>query len=286
MKSLFDYPELVNGTFYRCWSVLDYIKAHPNLNILEQKIIKATIMDALVYSGAIDAENEALDLEHLCIVQSQDSKYYHYEEFPDVMGIPKWMMERLSKKCLVITGGIPVSLSLAKPPSKIMQYCVYDPNTAVSSIFEDFTFYEARYISPTRGILIESTRPFVEVSINGTNYLVDTILNIMYRSDYFKEQYQFEAVKTFHKKDFTKKQAEIYEEHVSKIVSLANIIPFFELNASLDPLPPYLKQMVYELELSKQNFPEEWEKSEQLKAEMESFVKVNDFLYKRTLKED
>lgn len=67
MKSLFEYDVLVNHTFYRSWHILKYIEKHPDMSELDREAIKATIMDALVYDGAIDPDWEYLDLDNLCI---------------------------------------------------------------------------------------------------------------------------------------------------------------------------------------------------------------------------
>ena len=48
MTNLLDYEVLVNETFYKCWHILDYIKAHPNMSEPDKEAINATIMDALV----------------------------------------------------------------------------------------------------------------------------------------------------------------------------------------------------------------------------------------------
>lgn len=88
MKSLFEYDVLVNHTFYRSWHILEYIEKHPDMSELDREAIKATIMDALVYDGAIDPDWEYLDLDNLCI--SGDSAGYEYDLHPNVAGIPMW----------------------------------------------------------------------------------------------------------------------------------------------------------------------------------------------------
>lgn len=148
MKSLFDYEFLVNEVFYRCQPILKWIENNKNMSDLDKEAIQATIMDALVYKKLIDPTIESLDLDHLCIVNNLE--HYVYNKHPNISGIPQWMKEEFRKKCLTITGGIPISLFLAKPPSKFVRYCVYDPNTAVSAIFPDATFYNVFYNSPTR----------------------------------------------------------------------------------------------------------------------------------------
>ncbi|MDE6141362.1 MAG: hypothetical protein K2G03_02050, partial [Bacilli bacterium] len=173
MKSLLDYDFLMYDVFYKCWHILEYIEHHPGMSELDKEAIKATIMDALVYKNLIDPEKQSLDLENMCI--RDNLEHYRYDPHPNVCGIPQWMEEEFRHKCLLITAGNPISVFISKPPSKLVRYCVYDPNTAVSSIFPDSTFYDVFYTSPTRGVRIESKRPFVEVEIDGVLYLVDTI---------------------------------------------------------------------------------------------------------------
>ena len=36
MASLVDYELLTNDVFYRCWPILDYIEAHPDMPPLER----------------------------------------------------------------------------------------------------------------------------------------------------------------------------------------------------------------------------------------------------------
>lgn len=92
------------------------------------------------------------------------------------------MKEEFRKKSIYISAGIPISIFLSKPPDKFARYCVYDPNSAVSSIFKDATFYNCYYNFPTRGVRIEEIRPFVEVKIEGEGYLVDTLTKRILKS--------------------------------------------------------------------------------------------------------
>lgn len=265
MKSLLDYPFLVNDVFYRCEHVLSYIESHTNMDPLEISAIKATIMDALVYKGLIDPNRQSLDLEHLCICN--DVNHYCYEKHPNVCGIPQWMKEEFRKKSITITGGIPISLFLAKPPSKFLRYCVYDPNTAVSSIFNDATFYQVFYTSPTRGKRIEEVRPFVEVEIDGILYLVDTLTKRIWKSSYFKEQFGFEVVSKQNTHHLSKENQEIYQDNIKT----QNELHTFLIFAVMFPDTPALAEMRYELERSKDYFPEEWIKYEQEKEEIAHF---------------
>ena len=223
MKNLYDYDLLVNDTFYRCWHILEYIEMHPNMDDLEKDAIKATIMDTLVYKKEINPNNSSLDFENLCIVDNLE--HYTYEKHPNICGIPLWMKEEFRKKSIIISGGIPVSIFLTKPPSKTSRYCVYDPNIAVSSIFNDATFYNCYYNSPTRnGIRIKEVRPFVEVKIDDELYLVDTLTKRILKSCWFKEKYNFEVRSQHTLSKMDKERLDYYDEHTKKHNFLANYL--------------------------------------------------------------
>lgn len=257
MKSLYDYDLLVNEVFYRCHHILEYIETHPNMPDLEKEAIKATIMDALVYKKEIDSSKQSLDFDNLCI--TDDLKHYTYEKHPNICGIPLSMKEKFRKKSVIISGGIPISMFLAKPPSKISRYCVYDPNTAVSAIFDDATFYNSYYNSPTRdGVRIEEVRPFVEVNIDGELYLVDTLTKRILKSSWFKEKYDFEIKneRTISKLD--KEGLKHYKEGIKDYNDLANYL--LVCNSIINGLnTPNFAEMKYELEQSKLYFKEEWD---------------------------
>lgn len=267
MKNLMDFDLLVNDVFYKCWHILEYIEKHPNMSALDREAICATIMDALVSKGLVDPQRESLDLENLRIVSNLD--YFVYQKYPDVCGIPLWMKEKFRHKCLKVTGGIPISMFLAKPPSKHTRYCVYDPNIAVSSIFEDAVFYNTFYVSPTRGVRIEEERPFVEIEIDGVSYLVDTLTKRIFKSSYFKEHYSLEIVHEVRVSQMDKKAAATYEDFVSSHVGLSEllgiVLPILDFNM------PSLAEMAYEIEKSKEVYPEEWVRYEEIKKEMEMF---------------
>lgn len=276
MTKLFEYDVLLNETFYKCWHILDYIVEHPEMTDLDKQAIKATIMDALVTRKQIDPERQSLDIDNFCIVDNL--KHYAYEKHPNICGIPLWMKDEFRKKCLYITGGIPISMFLAKAPSKTIRYCVYDPNTAVSAIFEDVTFYNAIYDSPTRGIRITDVRPFVEVNINGELYLIDTLTKRILKSSWFKEKYNFEARDQQSISKMSKERLKYYKEAVKEHKSLAEILPF--MMHILEYKVPNQAEMQYEILESKKLFPEEWEKAEQIIKEMNSFNISRMFLKK------
>lgn len=269
MKSLFEYEVLVNDTFYRSWHVLEYIEKHPDMSELDREAIKATIMDALVYVGAIDVENEYLDLDNLCI--SGNPKGYKYDIHPNVSSIPMWLKEKMRHKCVTISAGIPVGMYVARPASYPGAYCVYDPNTAVSSLFDDFTFYEAKYVSPTRGVMIEESRPFVEVNLNGELYLVDILTKRVFKSSWFKETFNMEILGENSPKKFNKEQKKIYKEQTSDNVDIATYLSFTEMLRSMIPVGPGDAEFNYEREQTKKNYPEEWERYRIIEEEKDAF---------------
>lgn len=263
MKNLFDYDFLVNEVFYKCWHILDYIEKNPQMPDLDRKAIQATIMDALVYRNLIDINRQSIDLDNLCI--RDDVNYYTFERCPDVCGIFQWMKEEFRKKCIVISGGIPISMFLAKPPSKVVRYCVYDPNTAVSSIFSDATFYNVFYTSPTRGVRIDDYRPFVEVEIAGELYLVDTLTKRVFKSSFFKENYGFEIVNQVTISKMSEDKRRFYQEQISANNNLEVIIPFWEMTMEVLSKDGNQAEMMYEFLKCKEYYPESFAKAEELK---------------------
>lgn len=168
---------------------------------------------------------------------------------------------------------------IAKPPSKISRFCVYDPNTAISSIFPECSFYEAIYDSPTRNIRLTKTRPFIEVPIFDELYLVDTITKRIFKSSSFKEKYHMEVKSTIKKQELTGKSKTAYESAVKDENNLAQIIDFFEMVLQGTEAPD-LAEMRYELEQSKIYFPEEWQKHEIYESEMAAFFNNGLFVSK------
>lgn len=267
MKSLFDYPFIINELFYKGWRLFEYMEKH-ELTELDKETIKATIMDALVYKGLINPEEEFLNLEELSITNNLND--YHYTKTPNVSCIPQHIKDILRRKCVRQSASVPIMLFIAKPASKWSRYCVYDPNYAVSSVFPEASFYECIYDSPTRpGIRLEKTRPFVEVPINGELYLVDTITNRIFKSSWFKETYNMEIKDTVRTTKLTKKQQKLYQEMCEERCILAEMIPIYKLNMEL-PMPDWAETN-YEVEQTKTTFPEEWIKAEQIEEELKNF---------------
>lgn len=264
MKSLLDYELITNEVFYRCWHILDYIKEHPDMPPLERESIEATIMEALVSTGQVDPTKQSLDLNNLAIVD--DTKHYCYEKHPRICGIPLWMKDKFRKKAIYIIGSVPISLRLSRPPSPIHS-CVYDPNYAVSSIFDDATFIEAIYDSPTRpGVRLEETRPFVEVNIDGVNYLVDVLTKRILRTDWFKQEFNMEVKNTITISKADKENKRRYQNAVAESNSLGEMIPLLE--PMMDRISPNWAEYRYEFERTKEFFPEQWEKAEEVKQDM------------------
>lgn len=265
MTSLLDYDILANDVFYRCWHILDYIEAHPDMPQLERESIEATIMEALVSKKLIDPTKQSLDLNSLAIVD--DTKHYCYEKHPRICGIPLWMKEQLRRKAVYIAGSLPISLRLSRPPVKFGRSCVYDPNYAVSSIFNDATFIEAIYDSPTRpGIRLDETRPFVEVKIDGVDYLVDVLTKRILRSDWFKDEFNMEIKHSITVSTADEESRSRYYNSIAESNQLGSMITLLE--PLIDRTSPIMAEYRYEFEKTKENFPEEWVKAELIKEEM------------------
>ncbi len=269
MKNLVDYEVITNEVFYRCWHILDYIAEHPNLPPLEKEAIQATIMDALVYREQIDPTKQSLDWENLSIVDDQE--HYCYQEHPNICGIPLWMKDKLRHKIPAAAHYIPVTLFLARPPVKVGRYCVYDVNRAISSVFEEVNFIEATYISPTRGIQIDKSRPFIEVDINGELYLVDGLTKRILKSSWFKDNFNMQIINSQKISEMEPKYLEFHKEQIDEsrceLASYIEILDMLLFGVNI----PELAERNYELEQSKIYYPKEWEKSEALKREREEY---------------
>lgn len=276
MKSLVDYEVITNEVFYRCWHILDYIAAHKDLPELEREAIQATIMDALVYKGQLDPTRQSLDLDTLSIVD--DQKHYCYQKHPNICGIPLSIKEKLRQKTPRSAGYIPATIPLAKPPVKGGRYCVYDLNRAVSSVFEDATFVEAIYTSPTRGVRLDKSRPFVEVNIDGELYFVDVLTKRILKSSWFKSTFEMEIIASQKISKMPPDFLNFHNEQVDESkCALATYIDMIDgLFSGIKS--PALAESNYELEQSKIYFPEEWKKSEQLIRERKEFFSDKEYI--------
>ncbi len=271
MKSLLEYDIVVEELFYKGYRLLEYIELR-KLTELDKEAIKATIMDALVYKGYIKPEEEFLNLEELAITNNPND--YHYTKTPNVSCIPQHIKDLLRSKCVIQSTSIPVMLFIAKPPSKWVRYCVYDPNYAVSSVFSEATFIDCIYDSPTRtGVRLEETRPFVEVSINGELYLVDTITNRIFKSSWFKETYNMEIKHSLNTNSLTPDQQETYNEMMVERNILAQMIPFYNITAEI-PTPEWAESK-FELEYTKKTYPEEWRKAQIIEEEWKNMGPID-----------
>lgn len=267
MKRLIDFEVITNETFYKGWHILEYIEKH-ELSALDIEAIKATIMDSLVYKGLINPEKEYLNLEELTITNNPND--YKYTKTPNISGIPQHIKEQLRHKSIRQSAGLPVMLFIAKPPSKFARYCVYDPNYAVSSIFEDANFINCIYDSPTRpGVRLTEVRPFLEVEINGELYLVDTITNRILKSSWFKETYNLEIKDQIRKKKFNRKQKKLYAEMTEEEMRLGDSMFVYDMTLSIPA--PEMAETRYEVEQAKKNYPEEIKKAAVLDAEMAAY---------------
>ncbi len=272
MKSIIDFDLINNEVFYRGWHILDYIAHHKDLPSLEEESIKATIVDALVYKGLMDPTTQSLDFRTLSIVD--DTKHFTYQEHPNVTSIPLWMKEKFRTKCVKIIGGIPISMRIASPPSSIHR-CVYDPNTAVSSIFPDATFINVIYDSPTRiGYRLEETRPFVEVEINGEKYLVDVLTKRIFKSSWFKETYNMEIKSSYTISELDAEAKAEYDDDVSDDKTLSHALESLSIFPKIEH--PSFAEYNYEWDLTKVTFPEAWEEAERYIEERENFFKNKD----------
>lgn len=272
MKSLFDYEFLVNEVFYKCWHILDYITEHPVMDELDKEAIQATIMDALVYKNLINPNRESLDFDNVCI--RNDVDHYMYDAHPNICGIPQWMKEAFRKKCIVVSAGLPIFLFLSRPPDKLVIYCVYDPNTAVSAIFPDATFYNVFYTSPARGVRIDDQRPFVEVDIDGVPYLVDVLTKRIIKSSFFKARYGFEVRSQFKVSEMDEKNKEIYRDQTTERNSLDVMIPIYEMTLGNLSRNPAFAEMIYEFEKCRELYPEAFEKAEEFKRELNEEILI------------
>lgn len=269
MKYLQDYDFLVNEVFYRCWHILDYIDNHPDMSPLDLEAVKATIMDALVYRGLIDPEKESLDINALCI--REDLSHYRYDKCPEVCGIPQWMKEKYRKKCITVSGGTPLSIFLAKPPTTISRNCIYDMNTAASAIFEDATFYNVFYTSPTRGVRIDNERPFVEVNLDGEAYLIDVLTKRIFKSSFFKKKYGFDIVAEGRVSELTDDKKRLYKSQVEERNNFEAIIPLLEMRSRDLGENPVQAETLYEFEKSREYYPESFIKAEQQSNGLDDF---------------
>lgn len=251
----------MNEVFYKGWHILEYIEKHPNMSELDKEAIQATIMDALMYHKLINPATQSLNLKSLRIEDS--ISHYRYEKKPNACGIPLWMKEEFRNNSLEISKGMPISIFLSNPPSKVERYCILDQNIAVSAIFEDATFYNATYDSPTRGIRVEKPRQFVEINIDNELYLVDVLTKVLYKSSWFKEKYNFKIKSKWSINELKDQGKIFYQSSINERINLSKELASLESNLK-DDTNPAKAEKKYEIEQSKNYYPEQWEKYEDI----------------------
>jgi len=277
VRKLSEFYSLNNNVFYKGWHILEYIKTHKDLSLLDKEAIKATIMDALVSSEEIDPSLEFLDFDNLCITNSKENTYA-YEKYPNISGIPLWMKEMFRTKSIYITGGLPVSVFLSIPSKS---RCIYDMNTSVSAFFDKFTFYTVNYKSPTRPGKIALDRPFIEIEIDGILYLVDNITRRIIRKDFFERNYGFDIKHRKSKEEIVGDKKVIYDEHISRHI---NMSPYLSCYYCFDEDFRKLGESAeheYEIEESKKHFPKAWEDYKKYMEEMNKFMHEGFFMVKK-----
>lgn len=270
MKSLVDYDILVSDVFYRSEHVLDYLERHKNLSELDREAIENTILDALVASKEVDPTSESLDLEKLAICDDLDHKVY--ESQPRITSIPLEMKEEMRKCSFQITGGIPLSVFYAKPAGNV-SFCIYDMNTALSTLFEDFSFVNCTYDSLTRPGVRSDVRPFLEVEYADSVYYIDALTKRMFRKDWFDQEFNPEESFRVRRCDFNEKQEEIYREQTSDYLAYDTMISLMQPLISTLKESAKSAEMDYEFEKSKEYYPEQFEAADRLSKEFEHFVK-------------
>ena len=261
MKSLYDYEVLVNDTFYKSWHVLEYIEQHQNMSEEDKKAISATIMDALVYAGEIEPDWEYLDLDNCCI--SGDTNGYKYEIHPDIASIPMWLKDELRKKSINSTTGLPISIAMGMKAKEMkehyvnysadgIKYDIVNLNISLSSLFDDFSFY----LVPDKDEKLNN-RSMIEVNINGELYIVDVLSKMVYKSSYMAEKKGLIISTKRSKKDFNVSQMIQYESQCTE----SNILDFaYHFLEGYKSNAPQDAELTYEIEKSKEVFPEKWDK--------------------------
>lgn len=258
MKSLDSYEVLVNDTFYRSEHILSYIKRRIkngklDVSYLDQAALENTILDALVYAGKIDPNTESLDLDNFGIVD--DHNHTIYDKHPFVLSIPMEIKEKMRHRCLIISGSVPISIFYAKPAGGA-HYCIYDMNTALSVLFDDFSFVLCDYDSPTREGVRAIDRPFLEIEYNGVSYYVDALTKRMFIKEMFDRFYNIEVKERITKSSFDKRQKEIYSQDIKESNQYANyLLLTLDLYSGFKGIPTF-EETLYEIEKSKSIYPE------------------------------
>lgn len=265
MKSIYDFDVLQNEVFYRSEHILKYLERHKYLSDLDKVAIANTILDALVTKGLMDPNAQSLDFEHLEVCDDLD--HIVYNPTPDVTSIPLSYKELMRQRCLNISGGIPVAVFCSKPAGPI-HTCIYDMNTAFSSFFPWFKFLLCDYDSPTRPGQKAVDRPFLEVIINGEHYLVDMLGKLIFKTGWFKENFNLEVTWEMASDNFDAERQEFYKKQTADEQNIALYLGTLEIFAKAGFNNPRLEEMVYETEQISKNFPNALKDFEAMKEDM------------------
>lgn len=274
MKSLYDY-DILNHVFYRSEKVLAYIerrmKRGETLDPLDQEAIAQTILHALVDTGVLNPTKEGLLFSKLAI-SPLGPEVITYQKTPFVMGFPLALKEQMRHFCLTVTEGMPLSLHAARPASHV-HFCIYDANTALSFLFSEFSFISCSYDSPTRKGKKAENRPFLKASLDGVPYLFDLLTKRVFSYDEFAIRYHLTIEDGVSNQEFSEEQKERYQEMVESNTYgyqhyLAFSAPLFKALSQI----PNMEEFFYELNKSKDYFPEAFQYAEKIMEKM-SFEK-------------
>lgn len=268
MISLYDIDLLVNDIFYRSEHILSYIETH-ELTALDKEAIINTILYELSYYNIIDPKKQSLDLNTMSICDNL--KHSTLINTPFVLGIPSHIKEQLRYQPIYLSGGLPASTMIARPASNL-HYCLYDMNTAFSIAFDNFKFLECNYDSPTRpGVRVEK-RPFIEVKIDGVNYLADLLTKRLFRKDVFIAKYKLEVLKELSNDNFNDEQTMLYLEQTELDNNRIGEMLLFtaSLNESFRGVPKF-SEYLYEFEKVKELYPEAVVESKKLEEDLKFF---------------
>ena len=180
-----------------------------------------------------------------------------------------WMKEKFRTKSIYITGGLPVSIFLAIPSKS---RCIYDMNTAVSTFFDNWRFYQVNYSSPTRQGVNVLERPFIEIEIDGILYLVDNITRRIIRRDFFEKNYGFEITSFLEKEKMTSDKQEIYEESVAEYINMAPYLSCYYCFDDNFRKNAAAAEHYYEIEQSKLYFTDAWKDYEDYQEKMNQYL--------------
>lgn len=266
MKSIYDYDFLQNEVFYRSQHILKYLERTKDISSLDKEAIANTILDALVYKGLIDPASQSLDMNTLSIMDDLD--HITYDKTPNITSIPASIKEAMRHKCIRISAGIPIAIFCAKPGSET-HTCIYDMNSSFSSLFPTFRFLLCDYDSPTREGVRATERPFVEVNINGEDYLVDTLTKRILKTSWFEKAYNMQIHYEVTPETFDEEQRKQYSKKTAPNEQLASYLAIMEIFHEVYTHNPKMEETLFEIEKSRENFPEAFIELAEMKADMQ-----------------